>query len=166
MPIEFDIKLTPKDMFRFNMYQAYSGFQGWLSVALSVILFVAAGMTWGEADGTRTALYVLFGVVFLVYTPLTLFLRSKHAIAASEVLSGALHFAVDETGFTVSQKEASASLAWEQIYKMIATKNNVLVYSSRINAYIIPREQLSEKYKALLALSKKKLPKYRIRMKE
>lgn len=165
MPIEFDIKLAPKDMFRFNMYQAYSGFQGWLSVVLSIVLFVVAGTTYGETEGTRTALYVLFGIVFLIYTPLTLFLRSKHSIAASEVLSGSLHYAVDEKGFTVSQKEASAALAWEQIYKMTATKNNVLVYSNRVNAYIIPREQLSEKYGALAELANKKLPKYRVKMK-
>ena len=32
---------------------------------------------------------------------------------------------------------------------MVATKHNVLVYSSRINAYVIPRAQLGESYAAL-----------------
>ena len=67
----------------------------------------------------------------------------------SEVLRGTLHYEVDEEGLHVSQKEESALLPWEQIYKMVATKHNVLVYSSRINAYVIPRAQLGESYAAL-----------------
>ena len=39
MPLEFDIKLKAKDMFRFNMYQTYSGFSGWSSIIFSIILF-------------------------------------------------------------------------------------------------------------------------------
>ena len=54
----------------------------------------------------------------------------------------------------MSQKEESAELPWEQIYKMVGTKSNVLVYSSRINAYIIPRAQLGDKYADLAELGK------------
>ncbi|MDD6306068.1 MAG: YcxB family protein [Clostridiales bacterium] len=165
MNIEFDITLTPKDMYRFNMYQTYTGFQGWFSVIISVFLFVVAGLTFGEVTGTRTLLYVLLGILFLIYMPVTLYLRSKHNIAVSEVLKHPLHFTVGEKGFTVSQKEESAELPWEQIYKMVGTKSNVLVYSSRINAYIIPRAQLGDKYADLAELGKEKLPKYRIKMK-
>ena len=165
MDIEFDITLTPKDMYRFNMYQTYTGFQGWFSVIISVFLFVVAGLTFGEVTGTRTLLYVLLGILFLIYMPVTLYLRSKHNIAVSEVLKHPLHFTVGEKGFTVSQKEESAELPWEQIYKMVGTKSNVLVYSSRINAYIIPRAQLGDKYADLAELGKEKLPKYRIKMK-
>ena len=70
----------------------------------------------------------------------------------------------DENGFTVSQGEESANLPWDQIYKMVATKSNVLVYSTRINAYIIPREQLGEQYKELAKIANEKLPKHRVKM--
>lgn len=96
--------------------------------------------------------------------PVTLWLRSKSALAASEVLRGTLHYLVDENGFTVSQGEESANLPWDQIYKMVATKSNVLVYSTRINAYIIPREQLGEQYKELAKIANEKLPKHRVKM--
>lgn len=165
MSLEFDIKLTAKDMYRFNMYQAYSGFQGWFSILISIGLFVLAGVTFGETEGSRTMLYIIFGVIFLFYTPLALSVRSKHSIASSEVLSGSLHYRVDEKGFTVSQGDASAELPWGNIYKMAATKNNVLVYSNRTNAYIIPRSQLMDRYGRLVELANKKLPKYRVKMK-
>ena len=165
MPIEFDITLTPKDMYRFNMYQVYSGFHGWFSVMVSLLIFAVAGVTYGELDSMYTMLYIVFGIVFLFYMPVSLMLRSKHSIASSEVLSHPLHYAVGEDGFTVTQNEASANLPWDQIYKMVATKSNILVYSNRTNAYVIPRDQLGDKYGSVAKTACAKLPKYRVKMK-
>lgn len=164
MTIEFDITLTPRDMYRFNMYQTYSGFHGWFSIVVSVLIFVVAYTTRARVETVYTVLYVLFGVLFLVYLPVTLLLRSKHSIATSEVLSRPLHYAVGEEGFAVTQGEEGARLPWNQIYKMVATKSNVLVYSNRINAYVIPREQLGDKYEELAALAKRQLPGYRVKI--
>ena len=152
--MQFDIKLKSQDMYRFNMYQTYTGFHGWFSIIVSIIIFIVAGLTYGGLDITYTVLYIAFGIIFLLYMPVTLWLRSKSALAASEVLRGTLHYLVDE----------SAKLPWDQIYKMVATKSNVLVYSTRINAYIIPREQLGEQYKELAKIANEKLPKHRVKM--
>lgn len=165
MPIEFDITLTARDMYRFNLYQTYSGFQGWSSIVISVASFAAAWMTFGDVETIYTILYIAFGFIFLFYVPISLYMRSKNSLMASEVLRRPLHYAVGEEGFAVSQGEESALLAWEEIYKLAATRSNVLVYSTRRNAYVIPREQLGGRYEALAALAVRKLPKYRIRMK-
>ena len=135
-----------------------------ITIIVSIIIFIVAGLTYGGLDITYTVLYIAFGIIFLLYMPVTLWLRSKSALAASEVLRGTLHYLVDENGFTVSQGEESANLPWDQIYKMVATKSNVLVYSTRINAYIIPREQLGEQYKDLAKIANEKLPKHRVKM--
>ena len=165
MPIEFDITLTAGDMYRFNLYQTYSGFQGWSAIVVSIASFAAAWMTFGDIEVIYTILYTAFGFIFLFYVPISLYIRSKNSLRASEVLSRPLHYAVGENGFAVSQGEESALLAWEQIYKIAATRTNVLVYSTRRNAYVIPRGQLGDRYDALLALAVQKLPGYRIRMK-
>lgn len=166
MPIEFDITLTSKDMYRFNMYQTYSGFHGWFSVAVSIFAFIAAGLTYGKVEFTYTLLYIAFGIIFLLYLPVTLYIRSGHSPAASRILGKPLHYAVDEEGIGVSQGEENAKLPWEQIYKMVATKHNVLVYSNRINAYVIPREQLGNRYAELAGLAVSKLEKYRVKMQQ
>ena len=107
MPLKFDITLTAEDMYRFNMYQTYSGFHGWFSIAFSILIFVVAGVTRGKIEAAYTALYIVFGIVFLVYPPVSLYLRSKRTLAMSEVLRGTLHYEVDEEGLHVSQKEES-----------------------------------------------------------
>ena len=76
-----------------------------------------------------------------------------------------LHYCVDGEGISVTQGDADAKLMWDQVYKMVSTKNNVLVYSNRVNAYVIPRQQLGEKYRELAEIAKEKLPKYRVKLK-
>ena len=48
---------------------------------------------------------------------------------------------------------------------MVSTKHLVLIYSNRINAYIIPRSQLGEQYVQLAKLAVSKLPKFRVKIK-
>lgn len=168
MPLEFDIKLKPKDMFLFNMYQTYTSLSGWSSILFAFGMFGLAGYmgyTYGEAGMSKVFLYIALGVFLLVYMPFTLWMRSGRSIKASPVLSNVLHYHVDTDGFTVTQGESSGVLAWKQIYKMVATKSNVLVYSNRLNAYVIPRAQLGEQYVSLAKLATDKLPKFRVRMK-
>ncbi|MBO5371228.1 MAG: YcxB family protein [Lachnospiraceae bacterium] len=165
MKTEFDITLTSQDMYRFSMYHAYSGFHGWFSVIIGILLLIMAVSTTGEVTVMYTALYAVFGIVFLVYLPINLYLRSKRQLLLSEVLRNALHYVVDETGIHTSQKEEKADLPWEQVYKIVSTKHNVLVYSNRIHAYVIPKEQLADKYELFREIAKANLPTYRFKMK-
>lgn len=165
MKLELDVKLTEKDMYRFNMYHIYSGFQGIFSIIIAILIFVVAGVTWGNIEKTYSILYILFGIVFLLYMPLALKLKSKQQLASNSGLRESLHYIFDETGIHVSQNGETADLEWKQVYKMVATGSNVLIYSSRINAFVIPRAVLGEQYEPLKQLAESKLEKYRIRMK-
>lgn len=165
MKLELDVKLTEKDMYRFNMYHIYSGFQGIFSIIIAILIFVVAGVTWGNIEKTYSILYILFGIVFLLYMPITLKLKSKQQLASNSGLRESLHYIFDETGIHVSQNGETADLEWKQVYKMVATGSNVLIYSSRINAFVIPRAVLGEQYELLKQLAESKLEKYRIRMK-
>jgi hypothetical protein len=163
--VEFDITLKPKDMYRFNIYQVYSGFTGWFSIIISILIFVWAAYTYGRVSVGYTVLYIVFGIVFIFYMPLSLMARSKAALAASDVLKNALHYRVDDAAIEVSQGDASSRLEWDQVYKLVATKSNVLIYSNRTNAYVIPRDQLGDRYAELSDIASQKLPKYRIKLK-
>lgn len=165
MPIEFDIKITDKDMYRFNMYHAYTGFQGIFATLIGIVVLVVAVMTLGKVDTTYTLLYFLFGVIFLVYTPVNLWTRSKRQILLSPVLKGTLHYSLDDKGVHVQVGEQNALLEWNMIYKMVSTRNNLLIYSTRVNAYVIPLTQLGNNYASVKQLAQQKLEKYRFNMK-
>ena len=60
MRLEFDITLTAKDMFRFNLYQTYTGASGWISVIAAVVCFAAAGTKYSERGASYLSLIHIF----------------------------------------------------------------------------------------------------------
>ena len=72
MRLEFDITLTAKDMFRFNLYQTYTGASGWISVIAAVVCFAAAGTKYSERGASYTVLGILLGALILLHAGDTL----------------------------------------------------------------------------------------------
>ena len=166
MKLEFDIQLTEKDLFDFNIYQIYRSAQGIVSILLAIIVWVMSAVTFSNESIAYGVMYIVGGFVFLLYIPVSLKLRVKVTLKTNEVLSGVLHYEVTEDAICVSQGEEKAELKWEQIYKFVANKKRVLVYSNRVNAYIIPREQIADKYDDFVEIAKSKLEKYRLIIKK
>lgn len=164
MSAEFEVTITDKDMFRFNIYHAYHGFQGILATLVGIWVLVMAVITFSRVNPFYTILYVVLGIVFLVYVPGNLYLRSRKQISSSEVLKNALRYRIDDAGVHVSQGEQTADLEWKMIYKMVSTKDQLLIYSSRVNAYIIPKEAIEEQYETILRLAISHLENYRLKM--
>lgn len=165
METEFDITLTQKDMYRFNLYHSYSGMHGISSIIMAVLIFLVAGKTYGSIETSYTILYVAFGIIFLFYLPISLYVSAGRRIKLTETLRLPLHYKIDKDGVHTSQNGASADLPWEQIYKIVSTKHSVLIYSNRINAYVIPKDQLTGQYEKICEIAKAHLPKYRCKLK-
>lgn len=165
MKVEFDVTLKAQDLFRFNMYQTYTGIHGIISILIGLIVFVIAGITGQNGSYAYMILYIFIGIVILFYIPLTLWTRAKHTIKTNEVLANPLHYTISGKSVTVTQGGETGELLWDQIYKMISTKHQVLIYSSRINAYVIPREQLGDLYAQVRQIAEQQLPKYRVKLK-
>lgn len=166
MKVSFDIKLTVQDLFKFNLMQAYKGMQGFLSILLPVLIFAYAVTTFGTVSIGSTLVYVGLGVLFLVYVPVSLWMRVQKTINDdNNALSKTLHYDFSEENIKVSVETESVTFNWENIYQMKEAKDMVLVYTNRINAYVIPKSQLGSNYETLSGLAHKKLEKYRIKMK-
>ena len=166
MKVSFDIKLTEKDLYKFNMMQAYKGMQGFLSILLPVLVFAYAVSTFGQVSIASTVVYVGLGIMFLVYVPVSLWMRVKKIMNdPNNAISKTLHYDFEENVIRVSVEEEHVEFMWENIFQMKSTKDMVLLYTNRMNAYILPKEQLGEAYHPLSELAHKKLEKYRIKMK-
>lgn len=165
MPLEFDVKITHKDMYKFNLYHAYTGFHGIFGTIIGILVLIVAFVTRNSIELTYTMLYFLFGVLFLVYTPVSLWGRCKRQMLLSPALQETLHYSMDDDGIHVVIGEQSADLEWKMIYKIMSTKNYLLIYSTRIYAYIIPLNQLGNQYDAIKKMAEQNLEKYRLRLK-
>lgn len=164
MKVEFDVNLEQKHIFKFNMYQAYRSMQGILSLALPIIIFTRLYANYQTMEMNQILIHIVLGIVFLLYVPVSLWMGAKKALAKNSVLASTLHFTFTEQNICVTQGTDKAEFKWENIYKMISTKDLVLIYTNRINAYVIPKLQMGMEYVELAELAKSKLDKSRLQL--
>ena len=69
MKLEFDVKVTEKDLYSFNLEQAYKGSQGWISLLFAVLLVAAAVLSGQKGNVTYAVIYIVVGVLVLLYVP-------------------------------------------------------------------------------------------------
>ena len=139
--------------------------QGILSIILPFLVFAYAVTTFGQVDIIYTLLYVVLGIVVLVYVPFSLWKRSQKIVSdTNNALSKTLHYEFTEESIRVSVEEESVDFKWENVYQMKTSGDLLLIYTNRINAYILPLAQVGDQYEALSKLAHGKLEKYRIKM--
>ncbi len=146
MSVHFDVKLSSQDMYRFNLYHAYTSMQGILSIVMGVFIIGVIIVSDQFHSISSGGPYVAIALVFLLYVPITLRVRSKRQILMSEALKNTLHFELNEEGIKVSSNAAGedATLPWDYVYKAVTTKHNFLIYSNRVNAYVVPKAQVQD----------------------
>ena len=170
--MKFDIKITEKDMYQFNLYHTYHTFNGIISVVVGIFVFVVCYLVRDRLAPTDVVLYIVLGVALLLYSPVSLLMRSKAQVRGSVVLQNALTYEFKDEGVLVSTnaveagEESSALLTWENVYKIVETKKQLLIYSSRVNAYVIPLEQLGTQKDELKSYIKERTDDFRLSFKK
>lgn len=166
--VEFDVTITTKDMFDYNVYHNYRNFNGIMGVVLGIIclvLCVSGIMT--DANISYILIMGLFGGFLTVFTPVQIYLRSVKQVKLTPSFRKPLHYKVDEQEISVSQDGAEAVFSLGDVWKAVDTGKAIVIYVTRIRAYIFPKRDLMEKEGMLLEVLKRGLSEqqYKIRQK-
>lgn len=136
--MELDIQMKAGDLYDYLLMHNYSKASGLLGScvgALAVVVGIARAYV----------IFVILGLALLLYLPWTLFIRSRQQILNNPVYKKPLHYVLDETGITVSQNEVTQHADWEQVRKVTATGQSIIVYTGKNNACIFPNRETGER---------------------
>lgn len=136
--IELDIKIEAKDLYDYMLMHTYHSAAGLLGSGVGSVVFLV-GILKGEF------LFIIAGLVLLLYLPWTLFLKSKQQALNNPAFKQPLHYKLDETGITISQGDVEQHQDWENMVKAVSTGQSIIVYTSRVNATIFPKREMGEK---------------------
>ena len=163
--LKFSVKISQQDLYKFNLFHIYRSSQGILSVVLFVLLIAVWLMRFSVLSPLYRMFYPLVAVVVLLYIPMSLKLRVK-AQMTQEVFQFPLTYELIETGIKVSSpaSEEPAELPWEYIYKVSTWKEYLLIYSNRINAYIIPKDDIKDVYAPAIDYIKNHVEDYKLQI--
>lgn len=165
--VEFDATISEQDLFKFNIKHNYTSFNGVVTVILAVVILVISIMSASTMEVPKLLMYLLIVLIFIVFPPMNLKLRAAQQFKGNGVFTKPLHYKLDENGVTVTSElqEEAAVLPWEYIYKVTTSNNYLYIYSSRVNAYILPKSQVIDKYPEIKIIFEKYVTDYKLGLK-
>lgn len=135
--LELDVKIESGDLYDYMMAHSYNSATGIIGSCFGGLMVIIGVMS-------KQWIFLIGGVVLLLYLPWTLFLKSKQQALNNPAFKNKLHYVLDDNGITVSQGEESQSQAWENMHKAISTNRSIIIYTSPVNATILPRRALGQ----------------------
>ena len=164
--IRFSTKIKEEDLYKYNLYHTYTSNQGILSVILFVLLIAVWILRFQQLTLVYRVMYPAVAVVFLLYIPMSLKLRVKNQML-QEVFQHPLTYELTETGIVISSPttDEPAELPWEYVYKISNWKDYLLIYSNRVNAYIIPMSDIEDQYTDIKEFVKNHVEDYKLQLK-
>lgn len=144
MEVKTSVQLNTKQLYEFLMRHTYFSFGGILGLLLSVGGFVGFALLVGNESISPVYLGTLFGIglLFTVIQPLIIYKNAKKQSKAYEKFP--LEYTISERGIEVRQDDAEGSNEWQNVMKIVSTKRLIIIYTSRVHAYVIPREALKD----------------------
>lgn len=145
MKVEFDVKITASDLYDYMLAHTYSGFSGLFGSIVGALLIIC----WFN---TSNIYYLAAGAVILLYIPCSLYLRAKKQAATNEAFKKTLHYTLEEDGITVTQGDLEMFQEWSAICKAKSTNRSLLIYTSKVNAWIFPKRDLGKDKEAVIQM--------------
>lgn len=142
MEMEFDVQITKKDLYDYQLHHAYtspSGLFGTIVGCLFIVGFL----------NTRTPLYLIVGAFVILYFPWMLHIKAASQ-AAAPVFKKPLHYKLSEEGLEISTEEEKQLVPWDSITKASATGKTIMLYTSKVNAFLFPKRVLGERSAELI----------------
>lgn len=142
--VSFSVQMTVKELYRFIMYHAYHKFSGVLGILLSIAACIVLAVSSGQLEEQTKAVLILVAVWFVIADPILLYFRARGQVKRNKAYRQPLNYAADAMGITISQGEQSQTVEWKQFLKIVETKQQFLVYSNPMYAFIFPKSELGE----------------------
>lgn len=155
--VSFNVKIEAGDLYDYMLMHSYNSPAGIVGSSFGAILILFA-------FATRQWLFIVLGLVMLLYLPWTLFLRSRTQILNNPSFQEPLQYTLDEEGLTVAQGEAQEKMAWENMHKAVSTGKSIILYTSPVNATIFPKRQLGDQKAALIEIISTHMPPKKVKI--
>jgi hypothetical protein len=159
MELEFDVKITPSAMYDYLLYYTYTSPSGLLGTIVGVLFIMAF-----VATSCHYPLYLIAGLVIILYLPCTLLLRANQQVANTPAFKKPLHYKLTIDGISVSQDGSEEKQGWDNCYKAVSTSRSIILFTSKTTASIFPKSDLGDKKDALLQMISTNMPPKKVKI--
>ncbi len=150
MELEFDVRITANVLYDYMLRHTYYSMSGLIGTIVGALMFVC---------------FLIAGVVILGYLPWTLWIKSRRQMLGTPAFQKPLHYKMTEEGIEVSQDGEVQKQKWEDMDRAVSTQRSLIVYTSRVNASIFPKQDLGELTPGVIEMISTHMPPSKVKIK-
>lgn len=157
--IKIKIKLGVWDLYHFLLQYNYKSFGGIFGLIISLLSLVYVITTFGKHDMRTNIIFLFIGLLWTVIQPLLLLQKAAQQTTKNEAYKAALEYEFDSTGLKIYQGKEKAEVLWDNIVRVKEDRKQILLFTSRVHACILPKEQFVEELQQIKVLIQEKVKK-------
>ncbi len=138
------VKMNFKALYSYVINTNYRSAAGIFGLGISILCLVLFAIFYSKIGRGYKIMLLLVGLTFTVINPLMLAWQTFKQLKLSPSYRHPLDFTFTDEGITVSQGEVSQDITWDKVCRIMKTNQMLAIYTSRMNAFVIPLSQLGE----------------------
>lgn len=158
--LRFHVRMTVNDLWRFSMYHANRSYMGVFNLLFTVTPIYLLFFQGENLLLPQRFLLVLCACMFSVIQPSMLLLKARRQ-AMSKSVREPLDITFREEGLLIEQSGEQLKLEWDRVSQVKRIPGELIVYTDRIHAYLLPDRAVDDRKQELTDYLKKYLPKER-----
>ena len=165
MSLKFQVKMTTKVMYNFLIYYTYTQAGAIIGAAFGGVSLGIGIYKWIQGEYSFGLIGFVFALIFLIMPPITLRGKAKKQVADSGLLNTMIDYEINEEGITTTQGDLESRLKWIELSKAVTTNNSIIIYITKIQAFIFPKKDLGKQYGAVINMIVTYMPADRVNLK-
>jgi len=163
--IKFDVKITKENLSGFLLYHNYTHFNGIFGIFISLLAIVYLIYEFEHLDITKILILSVIAVLFIVVNPLMLRQKAGNQIKQSEAFKNSITYELKDEGFVLSQGDQQSEILWSDVVKVRDSGKSIIIYISKIRAFIWPKDQMGSCYLKVIGALRDKVDADKIKIK-
>ncbi|MFI3172354.1 MAG: YcxB family protein [Eubacteriales bacterium] len=146
MNIKVSVQMTVKEMYSFLLQHTYSSIGGIGGTVFGFVCLVYGGNGAMISVNQSSLAILAIGVVFVFGQPIILWNRARQQVKRTPMFRKPIHYELSEEGIRVTQDDQESNVPWDTIVKVTATNSCIIIYFTRMRAFILPKSDLGDQY--------------------
>lgn len=150
--VKCNIYLKTKHLFEFQLYNTYHGFFGIISAAIIVFSIILLLTGFNEKGTIQKILIFLILLIFLIVIPVLIYRSAITQLKASPIYEKPLEYGINNEGITINTENLNLTSKWNEIKSAIESRHSIILYSTHLGAFILPKSEIGEDIYMLRAI--------------
>ncbi len=140
--MELSVRIRPRDLFEFSMYNASRGMTGIMNIILTVGPLILLAASFGWTSVMQKILLMSITVIFAFVQPVMLYRKAVRQ--AERGFKDPLGLDFSDEKITVRYMDDTANLNWDMIWNVIDLAGVYVITTGPTRGYVIPKRDLDE----------------------